>query len=51
MSSDYNNVVHVYVVLAPNLLHHNNVGITYPKTSHLRMEQERFVPLYLVAMP
>jgi hypothetical protein len=24
------NVVHVYVALTPSLLHHNNVGVTYP---------------------
>jgi hypothetical protein len=37
------------VVHAPSLLHHNDVGITYPIILNLRMELVRFVPLYFVA--
>jgi hypothetical protein len=33
------------------MLHHNNVGITYPTIPNLRMELLRYVPLYFVAMP
>jgi hypothetical protein len=36
------NVIHISIVLAPILLHHNNVGVTYPKTSNLRMEPVKF---------
>jgi hypothetical protein len=43
-------VVPISIALAPNLLHHNNVGIIYPGTSNLRMEPIRFVPLYSMAM-
>ncbi len=43
-------VVFVYVTHAPNMLHHNNVGVTYPITSNLRMELVTSVPLYYVAM-
>jgi hypothetical protein len=32
------------------LVHHNNVGATYAKTSNFKMELVRFVPLYFVAM-
>jgi len=45
------NIVPVFVTLAPNLLHHNNVGVTYVGTSNFRMELVRYVPLYYVAMP
>jgi hypothetical protein len=31
-------VVLVFIAPTPILLHHNNVGITYPGTSNLRME-------------
>jgi len=44
-------VVHVSIVLTPSLLHHNNVGITYPGISNLRMEPIRFVKIYFVVMP
>ncbi len=33
------------------MLHHNNVGVIYPRTSNLRIELVRFVSLYFVAMP
>jgi len=39
------------VDVVPNLLHHNNVGITYAKTFNFIMELIRFIPLYFVAMP
>ncbi len=44
------NVVLIFVAHLPNLLHHNNVGITYAGTSNFKMELVRFVPLYFVAM-
>jgi hypothetical protein len=44
-------VVLISIALAPSLLHHNEVGITYPTTSNLKMEPIRFVPLYYMAMP
>jgi hypothetical protein len=43
-------VVHVFIALAPSLLHHNNVGVAYPGTSNFKMEQIRSIPLYFVAM-
>jgi hypothetical protein len=44
-------VVPIFVVHAPSLFHHNNVGIIYLGTSNLIMEPIRFVPLYFVVMP
>ncbi len=44
-------VIPISLALAPNLLHHNNVGVTYARTSNFKMEPTRFVPLYFVAMP
>jgi hypothetical protein len=44
-------VVLLSVAPISNLLHHNNVGVTYPRTSNLRMEPVRSIPLYFVAMP
>jgi hypothetical protein len=44
-------VVLIFVTHAPNLLHHNNVGITYVGTSNFKMEPVRSIPLYFVAMP
>ncbi len=43
------NVVPIYVAPTPNLFHHNNVGLTYVRTSNFRMELIRSVPLYYVA--
>jgi hypothetical protein len=43
-------VVHVFVAPAPNLLHHNNVGVTYLRISNLRMEPIKSIPLYSMAM-
>jgi hypothetical protein len=43
-------VVPIFVVHAPSLFHHNNVGIIYLRTSNLIMEPIRFVPLYFVVM-
>ncbi len=45
------NAIRIFVTLAPNLLHHNNVGIAYAKISNLKMELIRSVPLYSMAMP
>ncbi len=44
-------VVPIFVTLAPNLLHHNNVGVTYVGTFNFKMEPIRSVPLYFMAMP
>jgi hypothetical protein len=44
------NIVPISIALAPNMLHHNNVGITYVGASNFRMELIIFVPLYFVAM-
>jgi len=44
------NVAPIFVAPTPNLLHHNNVGVTYAKTSNFSVEPVRFVPLYFVAM-
>jgi hypothetical protein len=45
------NVTPIYVAPTPSLLHHNDVGITYPTISNLRMEPIWFVPSYSMAMP
>jgi len=45
------NVIPIFVVHAPNLIHRNNVGVTYVRTSDLKVEPIRSVPLYYVAMP
>jgi len=44
------NVVPIFIAPTPSLLHHNNVGITYPRTSNLKMELLRVLPLYFMAM-
>jgi hypothetical protein len=44
-------VANVVSIFVPNLLHHNNVGITYLRTSKFGMELVKFIPLYFVAMP
>jgi hypothetical protein len=44
-------VVPISVTLVPNLLHHNNVGVTYARISNFRMELVKSVPLYSMAMP
>ncbi len=45
------NVVHAFVAPTPSLLHHNNVGVTYPRISNLRMEPIRSILIYFVTMP
>jgi hypothetical protein len=45
------NVVLISIALVPSLLHQNNIGITYIRTSNFRMELIRSMPLYYVAMP
>jgi len=45
------NVVPNLVVLIPSLLHQNNIGVTYARTSNFRMEPIRSMPLYSMAMP
>jgi hypothetical protein len=44
-------VIPIFVAPIPSLLHQNNIGITYARTSNFKMELVRFVPLYFVAMP
>jgi hypothetical protein len=44
------NVVPIFWAFAPNLLHDNNVGITYARTYNFRVELVRFVLLYFMAM-
>ncbi len=44
-------VVPISVAPAPNLFHHNNVGVTYVRTSNFKVEPIKSVPLYFVAMP
>jgi hypothetical protein len=44
-------VVPISITPAPNLLHHNNVGVVYVGTSNFRMEPIRYVPLYFMVMP
>jgi len=44
-------VVLVFVVIVPSLLHQNHIGVTYSGTSNFKMELVRFVPLYFIAMP
>ncbi len=43
-------VVPFLVALAPNLFHHNNVGVTYVGISNFKVEPLRFVPLYFLAV-
>jgi hypothetical protein len=43
-------VIPIFVARVSNLLHHNNVGVTYPRTSNFIMEPIRSIPLYYVAM-
>ncbi len=43
-------VIPISIALAPSLLHHNNVGVTYLGISNLKMELVRIIPLYFVAM-
>jgi hypothetical protein len=45
------NVIPIFLAPPPSLLHHNNVGVTCPITSNLKMEPIRFVSLYFVAIP
>ncbi len=45
------NVVPIFIALVPSLLHQNNIGVTYARTSNFRMEPVRYVPLYSVATP
>jgi hypothetical protein len=44
-------VILVSIAPAPSLLHHNDVGVTYPVISNLKMEPLRSIPLYFMAMP
>jgi hypothetical protein len=44
-------VIPTYVAHVPNLLHHNNVGVTYVGTSNFKVKLVVFKLLYYVAMP
>jgi hypothetical protein len=44
-------VVPIFVALVPNLLHHNNVGVTCAGISNFKMEPISSILLYFVAMP
>ncbi len=44
-------VVLIFVAPILSLLHQNNIGITYRRTSNFKMELVRSVPLNFVAMP
>ncbi len=41
-------VIPISVALVPNMLHHNNVGVTYVGIFYFKMEPIRFVPLYYI---
>ncbi len=43
-------VVPISIAPMPNMLHHNNVGVTYPWISNFRMELVRYIPLCFMAM-
>jgi hypothetical protein len=43
-------VIPIYVAPPQNLLHNNNIGVTYARISNFRMELIRFVPLYFMVM-
>jgi hypothetical protein len=45
------NVILIFVAPAPNLFHHNNVGVICVGISNFRVELVRSIPLYFVAMP
>jgi hypothetical protein len=38
------NVVLISIAPTPNMFHHNNVGVTYARTSNFKVEQ---IPLFL----
>ncbi len=42
------NVIPIFVAHVPNLLHHNNVVVTYLGISNFKMELVRSIPLYFV---
>jgi hypothetical protein len=44
-------VVLIFVAPTPSLLYHNNIGMTYVRTSNFKMEPVRSLPLYSMAMP
>jgi len=44
-------VVPIYVVPIPSLLHQKNIGVTYAGTSIFKMEPIKFVQVYSMAMP
>jgi hypothetical protein len=44
-------VIPIFVIPTLNLLHHNNVGVTYAMNFNFIMEPIISIPLYFVAMP
>ncbi len=44
------NVIPISIPPISNMLHHNNVGVIYLRTSNFRMEPIKSIPLYYVAM-
>jgi hypothetical protein len=45
------NVAPIFVTHAPNLFHHNNVGITYVRTSNFIVELIKSIPLFYGNIP
>jgi hypothetical protein len=43
-------VVSIFIAPTPSLLHNNNIGVTYRRTSNFRMKLVRSIPLYFVVM-
>jgi hypothetical protein len=43
-------VVLIFIVPTQSLLHNNNIGVTYRRTSKFRMKLVRSIPLYFVVM-
>jgi hypothetical protein len=44
-------VILISIAHAPNMLHHNDVEVTYARISNFSMELIRFVSLYFMAIP
>ncbi len=43
-------VIPIYIAPVPSLLHQNNIGVMYVRTSNFKMEVVSSMPLYFVAM-
>jgi hypothetical protein len=44
-------VMFIFIVPIPSLLHQNNIGVTYVGPSNFRMEPIKYVSLYSMARP